>query len=173
MLDLKNPLTFFLALLPALVANASPVAAKGVIKGDRWHPIDGGRAFIDGRRIMGDGKTIEGFLIGVTTGTLTSLLVALLARNLGYVCAGSCASIGALLGDMAGSFIKRRLGLERGAPAPLLDQLDFYTGAILTWWILGYPMSLAVILAYAVLVAALHYSTNYAAYKLGLKDVPW
>jgi CDP-2,3-bis-(O-geranylgeranyl)-sn-glycerol synthase len=173
LLDLRDPLTFFLALLPALVANASPVAAKGFARGVRWHPIDGGRFFLDGKRILGDGKTVEGFLVGIAAGALTSLLVALFTRDAEYVYVGSCASVGALLGDMAGSFIKRRLGLERGAPAPLLDQLDFYAGAVLTWWVLGYPMSLTVILAYAILVIALHYGTNYAAYKLGLKDVPW
>ena len=43
-------------------------------------------------------------------------------------------SFGALLGDMTKSFFKRRLGYERGAKFPLVDQLDFVAGA----WILTY-----------------------------------
>ena len=40
-------------------------------------------------------------------------------------------AIGSLLGDLGGAFIKRRLGMERGAKAPILDQYNFIAGAML------------------------------------------
>ena len=38
---------------------------------------------------------------------------------------GFLLGFGALLGDALGSFIKRRMGIGRGKPAPILDQIDF------------------------------------------------
>ncbi|MEB2836558.1 MAG: CDP-2,3-bis-(O-geranylgeranyl)-sn-glycerol synthase [Desulfurococcales archaeon] len=172
-MDLASPLDFFLAILPAMVANASPVAARKLLGGRRWRPLDGGRYFVDGRRILGDGKTIEGFAVGVAAGSLIAAVIALIAGDAGYLIAGSVGSVGALLGDIVGSFIKRRLGLERGAPAPLLDQLDFYVGATVAIRIIGYRLDTIVTAAFAGLIVALHIATNYIAFKLGLKEVPW
>jgi len=44
-------------------------------------------------------------------------------------------SLGAILGDLVGSFVKRRAGLRKGSPAPLLDQLDFVFGALFFAWL--------------------------------------
>ncbi|MEB3816387.1 MAG: CDP-2,3-bis-(O-geranylgeranyl)-sn-glycerol synthase [Desulfurococcales archaeon] len=171
-MDLNRPLDFFLAILPAMVANASPVASRRILK-KRWHPVDFGKSFIDGRRLLGDGKTFEGLLIGVAAGVIVGLLESFILSDPGYLYVGFIGSLGALIGDMVGSFIKRRLGLKRGAPAPLLDQLDFYVGALIAIRLMGYDMSLRLALEFSLLVIALHIGTNYAAYKLGLKDVPW
>lgn len=153
-------------LVPAMVANASPVVFKG------RRPIDGGLVFIDGRRLLGDGKTIEGFIAGLLLGSLSSLPLAL-AVGRDMMLAGPVIALGALLGDLAGSFMKRRLGIERGAPAPLLDQLDFYLGAVAASIILGYSWSPRVLVATGAVVVLLHVSANYLAYRLGLKQVPW
>ena len=40
-------------------------------------------------------------------------------------------AIGSLLGDLVGSFIKRRLDIGRGAKAPILDQYNFIGGALI------------------------------------------
>ena len=44
---------------------------------------------------------------------------------------GFLLGFGALLGDALGSFLKRRLGIGRGKPAPILDQLDFIIVALI------------------------------------------
>ncbi len=161
-------LTTFLAVyMPALIANGS---ATLINKG---HPIDAGRRFLDGRRVLGDGKTVEGFLLG----TLYSISVALTLANVlteplvAYY--GITAGLGALIGDILGSFIKRRLGLERGAHAPLLDQLDFMLGAYAATYAAGYTPPPALALGFLAVVYVLHRLTNMAAYKLGIKPVPW
>ena len=160
-------LLFILVYLPALVANGSATLIA------RGHPLDLGKRFIDGRRILGDGKTVEGFILGLLYATSVSLTEALAANSVCLAAYGVAAGLGALLGDIAGSFIKRRMGLERGAHAPLLDQLDFLIGAYLTTLAVGYKPPLLYAALFAVLVYGLHRATNYAAYKLGIKQVPW
>jgi len=70
------------------------------------------------------------------------------------------------------------VGLQRGAPFPLLDQLDFVAGAWLllflfarAWFIESF--SLDVILAVIVITPLLHLLTNYVGFKIGRKQVPW
>ncbi len=166
--EVLDPLTTLLVLLPALAANGAPVLLR--YKGT---PIDGGHSFLDGRRILGDGKTWEGFATGVLYGSALSALLSLAANSPVALFGGIVSSFGALLGDMLGAFIKRRLGLERGAPAPLLDQLDFYAGALLLLYAAKLIVDPLVALALAPLVYVLHRATNIAANRLKLKPVPW
>ncbi len=157
----------FLIILPAMFANATPVIAKGK------RPVDFRRNFIDGRRLLGDGKTWEGLAAGMLAGTLTGIILAVLTGNLILAYAGFIASAGAMLGDLAASFIKRRLGLSRGAPAPLLDQLNFYIGAVALLYLAGFKFTLWVFTLLAILSALLHIAANIIAHKTGLKNVPW
>jgi len=158
-------------ILPAYIANGTPVVVSRIIR--KGTPIDRGKNFIDGRRILGDGKTVEGFIAGTLVGTFTAFLQAILMKNSSILLFGFLLSLGAMIGDLIGSFIKRRLGLARGAPAPLLDQLDFLLGAIFFVWLGGAHIPHSYILILVVLTPILHFMTNYAAYKLKLKSVPW
>ena len=82
-------------------------------------------------------------------------------------------SLGALLGDMVASFIKRQSSLKRGHPAPLLDQLDFVLGAVLaSWFLLGeidYPRFYVLIF----ITPAIHVLGNIMAWALKMKKKPW
>ena len=83
---------------------------------------------------------------------------------------GFLLGFGALLGDALGSFLKRRLGIGRGKPAPILDQLDFLIVAI----ILVSPVVelnwIFVVIA-IILTLVIHLIANTIAYLLGIKDV--
>ena len=114
---------------PCYVANATPVVVAKVVK--RTHPIDRGLRFPDGRRILGDGKSVEGFISGILSGTAIGF--ALKQTGLLGVQEAFVLSLGTMLGDVLGSFVKRRLGIERGDPAPLLDQLAFLLVALLLY----------------------------------------
>ncbi|UXD21632.1 hypothetical protein IPA_06050 [Ignicoccus pacificus DSM 13166] len=153
--------------LPAMVANASPVFLK------KGTPVDFGKLFIDGRRILGDGKTWEGLLLGLWFGGTVALSLWLLTSDLDYFVYGLVGSLGALLGDMLFSFIKRRLGLERGAPLPLADQLDFFLGATALMMALGWRPKMEYWIIAGVIIVGLHVTANRIAYMLKLKDVPW
>ncbi|MEM2250762.1 MAG: CDP-2,3-bis-(O-geranylgeranyl)-sn-glycerol synthase [Candidatus Hadarchaeales archaeon] len=123
MLSLVGEALWFI--LPAYFANASPVIFGG------GRPIDGGRKFRDGRPIFGPGKTVRGFLGGLSVGTIIGGFQTLTTNDLELLPLAFLLSLGALCGDLFGSFVKRRLGFERGRPFPLLDQLGFLLFAVI------------------------------------------
>jgi CDP-2,3-bis-(O-geranylgeranyl)-sn-glycerol synthase len=165
-----------------MVANGAPVLIKG------GHPIDRGLNLIDGKRVLGDGKTIEGFLLGAMGGTIVGLTEYLFSHERYMIMLGAILSIGALLGDLFGAFIKRRLGLPRGHPAPLLDQLDFILGAYFLSTLFNYVvqsnltvfgnlipplLQLQIVFISLYLIPIIHLGTNIGAYYLRLKQTPW
>ena len=157
----------FIIYLPAMVANASPVFLR------RGTPIDFGKKFIDGRRILGDGKTWEGLFLGMWFGGTVALTLWLLFDDPRMFIYGLAGSLGALLGDMTFSFIKRRLGIRRGAPLPLADQLDFFLGATVMMMMFGWRPDWKPWLAASFVIVFLHVLANRIAYMIKLKDVPW
>jgi CDP-2,3-bis-(O-geranylgeranyl)-sn-glycerol synthase len=156
-------------LLPAYIANTT-----GLVLGGKT-PIDRKKNFVDGKRIIGDGVTWEGLISGIIVGSLIGLIEGVVLGKAPYdmlffLKLGFLLSLGALLGDAIGSFIKRRLGLDKGQPAPILDQLDFFVGAILfASLIIKIPTDY--IIVGAILTLILHISTNAISYLLGIKDV--
>jgi len=153
-------------ILPAYCANATPVIAGGGLQ------IDLGRKFVDGKPVFGKNKTFRGFLIGLVAGTSVGLSEsAILHYPLMF---GLLLSLGALFGDLAGAFLKRRLGISPGNLLPVVDQADFIVGALVFSLLLS-PSMLSLELALTVLLITppIHLLTNFAAYKLGLKNNPW
>ena len=148
------------------MANATPV----VLGGSR--PIDGGRKFIDGRPIFGEGKTWRGFAAGLAAGIVVGLFQGLIVGEPSRYLLGFLLALGALLGDLLGSFTKRRFGIKRGGPAPGLDQLGFVLAALLLASPI-YTPSWGAIAAIIAITPVLHVATNFAGYKLGLKDRPY
>ena len=169
------------AMFPAYIPNNAAVLAGG------GQPIDGGRTLGD-RRLLGDGKTWRGTAVGWAAG-------AVLAFGLNELNGGAsdllgvslpefptaiifALPLGAMLGDIGASFLKRRTGRERGAPFPVVDQLDFVAGTLLLgaiaspgWFFETFTLPvLAVVL---VLTPLLHVLTNAVAYLIGVKDEPW
>ncbi|MEM4791256.1 MAG: CDP-2,3-bis-(O-geranylgeranyl)-sn-glycerol synthase [Thermofilum sp.] len=158
--------------LPAYVANATPVVTVRLYRHrGKLHPIDGGLTLQDGRRLLGENKTWEGFLGGLLGGTVASMALDYLGLH--SFPEGVTLSLGALLGDLLGAFIKRRLGLAPGAPAPLLDQLDFLFGGLLLRSLLFGPVDLQTLAVLILVTPVIHWATNAAAFLLGLKQHPW
>ena len=124
----------------------------------------------DGEPIFGSHKTIRGVIGGVLAGTIIGLGESLVDPRLAF--AGFMMSLGAVLGDLLGAFIKRRLHVEPGKAFPILDQLDFVFGALM----LGYyffPMGLYSTILFVVVTPPIHLGTNYGAYRLGIKKTQW
>ena len=158
-----NWITPLLWFLPAYIANASATLSKLVGK---THPIDSGLTY-NGRRILGDGKTWEGLLIGFLAGILTGIPLFRFL-SLGPWWEPIIITLGALLGDMIGSFIKRQCDLERGAEATLIDQLDFVFGVFLLD-----PPSPDYGIVILAITPILHKIANVLAHRMGVKNVPW
>jgi len=152
-------------IIPAYVANGMPVLFGG------GQPLDLGKSFFDGKRIFGINKTTRGFISGILLGSLVSLIMELILMG-GLLLLGILASLGSLLGDLFGSFLKRRLGLNSGSSLPLIDQLDFVIGAL----IITYPFynfSIEMILLVLLITPPIHITANAIAYSLKLKDTFW
>jgi len=150
----------YLMMLPAMLANSSAVLFRG------GPAIDGGAKFLDSEPVFGKNKTIGGFLGGVVSGGMVGLLLS--QGFQGFIMAS-----GALLGDLFGAFIKRRLKVRPGQPLPLLDQYDFVVGALITALLFGLPLEPSGCAVFIITVPIVHFSANFLAYKLGLKSVPW
>jgi CDP-2,3-bis-(O-geranylgeranyl)-sn-glycerol synthase len=188
----------FWIMFPAYVSGSAAVLFKGKT------PMDHGRSW-RGKRLFGDGKTWEGFLMGGLTGVFAGSMQQLVcylsgrpymeafglrvigtfdpegfaAMSLGALAVTVCLSYGGLIGDLIKSFIKRRLGMDRGTKSPfLMDQLDFVAGAWLVtipafpgWFfgVFGIPNFIIVL----VMAPVLHRLTNIVGYRLGAKKEPW
>ena len=85
---------------------------------------------------------------------------------------GFMISFGALIGDMAGSFIKRRFKLKRGAGVPLLDQWNFVIGSVLfSMWFT--EITIWMFLIMLLVTPVVHRLANIIAHKLKIKKEPW
>jgi CDP-2,3-bis-(O-geranylgeranyl)-sn-glycerol synthase len=145
--------------LPAYIANASALLVGG------GTPVDFGKNWKDGRRILGDGKTwwglFSGAFLGITAGFAFSI-VAIYANNSEFSFLGISdfgryplmipiiASIcfGALLGDIIESFFKRRFGKNRGEDWIPFDQLDLIVGVLLLSFIFAGLLQITGITSY-------------------------
>lgn len=159
-------------LIPAYVANSSPVVLGGGAS------LDFGRK-LNGKRILGEGKTIRGFAGGVMAGTIAGVIVAwfyplpFFASMEHQMTGAFMLALGTLAGDSMGSFLKRRLAMESGSPffpdtfifliVALAFAFPFVQG-------LYSPFNLAFLFGLTII---LHPTTNFLANRIGLKKVPW
>jgi CDP-2,3-bis-(O-geranylgeranyl)-sn-glycerol synthase len=176
-------------MLPAYLANAGALTFGG------GTPLDMGRSLKNGHRLIGDGVTWKGTIIGILIGTGIGLLQGTITGNmvqdllmlgdpgLAIMLQGTIAcnivqgtllglalGSGAIIGDACGSFIKRRFNVKRGRPVPLMDQLDFVVGALVfASLVVAIPFNLIILII--IISLFLHLGANIIAYLLGMKDV--
>ena len=151
-------------IFPAYCANGAPVLGGG------GRPLDSGRKFFDGKPIFGTNKTFRGFFFGLGIGAGVGVVECLLFSYPWLFAV--LTPLGALLGDLIGAFLKRRLNIAPGGLLPIVDQIDFVVGALvfsLPLMMISWELALAVIL----ITPPIHLFTNFLAYKLKLKKNPW
>ena len=130
----------FWLILPAYIANASALLLGGGL------PIDFGKKWSAGTRILGNGKTWRGLFIGTFIGMTSGFgfsIISKFAFNIDFpikindftgfplmipILFSLC--FGALMGDIIESFFKRRIGKKRGENWIPFDQLDFILGVL-------------------------------------------
>jgi len=171
----------FWLMLPAYIPNNCAVLFGG------GTPLDFGRYFHDGNRMLGDGKTFRGTIAGTIGGISIGLLLNYFAPGLGLPSFGSGSdqllillglSLGAMLGDIVAAFFKRRMGLKRGAKLFIIDQLDFVLGAWALTIILAPQwfwenFTLQVVIVVLLITPVLHRTMNIIGYRIGSKREPW
>lgn len=177
MLTLGQMIDLLIFILPAYFANSSPVFFR---TGKSKTPMDMKMKFYDSRRVLGEGKTWMGFLVGIAAGTLVGYLTYVFGLLRLYptleqhLLVAFLLSFGTMVGDAAGSFVKRRLAMAKGKPFYPSDQLSFYIFAVLFMLPFRpeiFGMSAFIFLLVVTLIV--HTSANVIAYKVGLKKDPW
>lgn len=155
-------------MLPAYLANMTPPFARFWRGWNR--PIS--------ERWLGSHKTVVGGVAGVAVALVTAFVQSRIqwrgsiVNYDGWPLIGLLLGAGAIGGDMAKSFFKRRLKIapgERWIPA---DQLDFGIGALL----LIAPISALSWIDAAVILAitfAGDILVNQVAFRLGIRDTAW
>jgi CDP-2,3-bis-(O-geranylgeranyl)-sn-glycerol synthase len=137
----------FWLIIPAYVANASAVLVGG------GKPIDFGKKFKDGKRILGDGKTWQGLIIGSFIGMTVGFGLSVVAKYVQLLNINLYLSdftgfpmmiplifsicFGALLGDIVESFFKRRRNIPRGSDWIPFDQIDFILGVLVSVFLMS------------------------------------
>jgi hypothetical protein len=144
-----DDLGLYIVLLVLLgIANGAPIFTKKLLGQKLATPLDLGLILPDGQPLFGRAKTIRGLIVSV-------ICTALAAEPLGLgwrIGAGIAAS--SMLGDLASSFLKRRLRLPPHAQAFGLDQIPeallpllvFKAPLNLSWWEIGVLIGVFIVL---------------------------
>ncbi|MGI9294127.1 MAG: CDP-archaeol synthase [Pseudomonadales bacterium] len=156
----------FKLLLLLFAANSAPVLARNVL-GERCNTaIDRGFKLRDGRFLFGPSKTWRGLVAALLSTSLAAVVLALPVA-LGVIIASF-----AMLGDLASSFVKRRLGKAPSDQAIFLDQipeslLPLFAGR----WLFDYSWATVVIVTLLFMLIAL--SVSPLLFKLGIRKRPY
>lgn len=134
--------------LPAYIGNTSPVIFSKLKPFSNWNfPADFYKKY-KGKRILGDHKTIRGYIVGIIFSATMGLLQFYLVKNNIWkyhhaiyldptksLILSLLLGFGALFGDSLKSFFKRQVGIDPGKPWVPFDWIDFTIGAIiLSFW---------------------------------------
>ena len=159
-------------IFPAYCANAAPVIFGG------GPQMDFGKKISDGKPIFGSHKTFRGFLAGLIVGTLVGVVQTLIYEHFLFeygnqfsysILLGFMISLGALVGDLIESFIKRRLDRSPGSSLPVADQIDFILGAFLFAIPISPPSWLTALIVLLITIP-IHLLTNLGAALLNMKN---
>lgn len=191
---MKYILMMYVTLIPAIIAGIiNMIWCKSSILKKIQTPIDGGKKFKDGKRILGDNKTWKGILGYILFNTVAAIIWGIICKyanlnsyNFFYTNYENTIYhnllIGTLLGiaysafELPNSFIKRRIGIESGKTANglkkyffvFLDQADSILGCCLVVCIF-YRMSIEFYLLYVLIGAITHIAFNMLLYFMKLR----
>lgn len=190
----KTILSMYITLMPTLLSGIlTMVWCRLPLLGGLKKPMDGGRNWIDRRRIFGDHKTWHGAFGYMLTNILTALCwgeilrgnLFLARHNYFYIGHANTISynllIGVLLGlayvlfELPNSFLKRRCGIvpgRRGKKAAglfvILDQIDSIAGCAGVVWIM-HDIGWGIFFGFLFLGALTHVAVNIILYFLKLR----
>ncbi|MFH1181770.1 MAG: CDP-archaeol synthase [Candidatus Woesearchaeota archaeon] len=128
-------------------------------------PIDCNASF-QGKRLIGDHKIAAGWVMPLVASLLSFWMAGNFALMflISYFC---------FFGDLAGSFLKRRLDLEEHEPLLVVDQLSFFLGGYVAAYALGSRIPGNELLLLALLTFVVHFSGNIILSKLKMKNMPY
>ena len=153
-------------LLLLSVANGTPVAMWRLFGSIGSRPLDGGVRLADGQFLFGPAKTIRGILSSMAATAITGLVLRF------PLLVGLAAAAGAMGGDLASSFLKRRLGWAVSGRATGIDQVpeSLLPCLLLKFWLplsaIDIALIVAIFFAGEILISRL-------LFAIGLRDRPY
>ena len=140
---------------------------------------------INGKRILGNHKTIRGFIVGTLIGIATVYFQIYVYNNsdllrnilpidynaIDPIILGSLLGFGALAGDGIKSFFKRQTGIIPGRSWVPFDQIDYIIGGIVFSWFY-IPLTISQYLLLFVVWVLLHPLFTFWGYLLRLRRHP-
>ncbi len=163
---MSDPVLLVTLLVLLGIANGAPILATKLFKNRLAMPLDGWLKLSDGRPLFGASKTIRGIVISIACTTVAAVIL-----GFGWA-VGATLAAASMVGDLASSFVKRRLGLKVHAQAFGLDQIP---EALLPLLLLQSRLDLSGI-DIAVLVAAFmlfEAVLSYFLFKLRIREQPY
>lgn len=169
---------------PGALANMGAVISRFVPGFNQLRqPIDFGLT-LRGYRLVGDHKTVGGFLFGVLFGVLVGLikfiwidphLPDLLLFELSFLSnlwLSLLLSVGAVSGDLLKSLLKRQLNVDPHKPFVPFDEIDHSLTAMLLAKIF-FPISWTMVGLTVFIYIFIHATSNVIGYLLKIKKVPY
>ena len=159
-------LLYFMA--PAYAANMAPPFVR---YWSGWNPPLS-------QRWLGSHKTAGGFAIGVLAAVVATFVQSriawkgALAAPEPWLTLGLRFGLGAMAGDTAKSFLKRRAGIAAGRPWIPWDEIDFVLGALARVWGAA-ALARVDVAPNRVLSVIGHVLVNHLAYWLGIRNAKW
>jgi CDP-2,3-bis-(O-geranylgeranyl)-sn-glycerol synthase len=159
----------------------APIIVKKIFK-SLAVPIDFNKK-INNKPIFGKNKTFRGLIFGIIFAIIftyfqfilysNNILVGLVIIDYSnWLLIGFLMGFGAIFGDLAESFVKRRLNYEPGKSVVPFDQLDFVVGALIFIYPLA-VLSSSKIIIILIISFILHIVINHAAFYLGMRGEKW
>lgn len=185
-------LKMYVTMIPVILAGIfNMLFVKTPLYARLKRPMDGGKNFWDGRRLLGDNKTWAGFCGMILAGGLAQLLWGWVCLKIPEMCyiysyhgntplfnllAGGAMGLAYMLFELPNSFVKRRLDIPcgktvqgvKGAVFFAVDQVDSLFGVGIVFAAL-YPMPLWQYFLYILLGAVTHIAVNWLLYKAGIR----
>ena len=147
--------------LPAGIANATPPLLTRLFGPGR--PVN--------TRIFGAHKTWMGLVGGTAAGFATFVVQRSFDGWPLPLILGFAMSFGALAGDLAKSFVKRRMHIPPGRHWVPADQLDYVAGALVASAPFAH-LTLLTVVTVVLTYFALHLIVSAAGFALGVKESP-
>jgi len=168
-------------MIPIYFANMAPVIVKKVFNNLAF-PLDFNKK-IGNKEILGKNKTFRGLIFGVIFAIIIIFIQFNFYKNnilvdisivdySDWLLIGLLMGFGAIFGDLAESFVKRRINYKPGKSFIPFDQLDFVIGALIFVYSIV-ALSLNKIITILVLSFILHIIVNHVAYYTGFRKEKW
>lgn len=167
---------------PAMLGNGLiPLRQHIPVLKNGKHAIDFGLTF-RGRRVFGENKTIEGYILGIAIALVTGLIQFFLHKyeffrsyelldfsKYSFVLVGGVQGFAAIFGDSLKSFVKRQFDVKPGKSFLFFDQTDIVFTSIL-FSALFYPVPVSAYIVLLVGYPIIHQVFHMLAYLLKLRD---